>query len=175
VAAPDTQSQSEHPLRRHRRHQYRGRCPVILEVSLNHEAAQGMADEHRLATQFLGGGPDIVEVVGDGHFAHRLRRGAGAVPAQAERDRAIARSCEEVQEVVLPTPCAMPAAVHEKQRHRMRVTAGPLVDHLEHEPDPLAATIPENSLWPSRCARLPGGAPRTTTRLAGCLNRCLTG
>ena len=86
----------------------------------------------------------IVDVVGDGARAQGLVVGAGAVPAQAQCDRAIARIGEEVQEVLVPAPRAMPAAVNEQQRHRMRVAAGPLVDHLEHEPDPLAAPIRRN-------------------------------
>lgn len=66
VAAPDAQRQSEDALRRDRPHQYRGRGTVIFEVPLHHEAAQGMADEDRLATQVVGRGTDIVDIVGDG-------------------------------------------------------------------------------------------------------------
>jgi hypothetical protein len=40
---------------------------VVFEVPLHHEAAQGMADEHGLATQVFGHDTDIVEIVGDGN------------------------------------------------------------------------------------------------------------
>jgi hypothetical protein len=39
---------------------------------------------------------------------------------------------EEVQEVLIPTPRSMASTVNKKQRHRMSITARPLVDHLEH-------------------------------------------
>jgi hypothetical protein len=107
---------------------------VVFEISLYYEAAQGMADEHRPAAQFVSGGMDVVDIVGNGTRAQRLGGGAGTVSAQAQCDRAIARICDEVQEV-FPTPRAMPTAVNEKQRHGMRCTTGPLVDHLEHGPD----------------------------------------
>ena len=134
VVSPDAHRQSEHALRRHGCNHYGGRGAAGFEVSLHHEAAQGMADEHRLATQVFGRGTDIVDVVGDGTRVKTFCYRAGAVSAQAQCHCAIAGSCEEIQEVV-PAPRGMPTAMYKKQRHRMRVAAGPLVDHLEHAPD----------------------------------------
>ena len=114
------------PCRWHGAHQHRGRGAAVFEVALDHEAAQGMADQHRGATQVVGHRTDVFEVVGDGNLVQRLGCGAGAVSAQAHRDRAVAGVGEEVQEVVVPAPRAMPAAVHEQQRHRMRLAAGSL-------------------------------------------------
>ena len=104
-----------------------------FEVALDHEAAQGMADQDRPAAQIVGDRTDVVEVVGDGNLVQRLGCGAGAVPAQAHRHRAVAGVGEVIQEMVVPAPRAMPAAVHEKQRHGMVLAAGSLIDHLEHE------------------------------------------
>src|ERR1700677_2214914 len=95
-----------------------------------------MADEHRRAAEVVGHRTEILQVVGKGNRGQRLRCRAGAVSAQAKCDCAIAGICEEVQEVVVPAR-AMPAAVHEKQRDRMRIGAGSFVNHLEHEADPL--------------------------------------
>jgi hypothetical protein len=93
-----------------------------------------MGDEHRTAAQPVGRGADVVDVVGYRTGVEPLRGGAGAVSPQAYRDRAIARIGEEIQEVA-PTRRRMPAAVDEEQRDRMSIGAGPLVDHLEHDPD----------------------------------------
>jgi hypothetical protein len=146
-----------------------------------------MCDEHGLAAQIVGGGTYILDVVGDGTGVKSLCGGAGAVPAQAQCDRAIAGIGKEVQEV-FPARCGMPTAVDEKQRHRMRFAAGPLIDHLEHEliirqAIPVQPNEHETSVALATArsdARPPqpaAYAARIVARLgwAACLNRCPTG
>ncbi len=130
--APDAHCQPQHALRRHRCHQDSGWGVSVFQVALHHEAAERMGDEHRAAAQPVGRGAHIVDIVGDGTCVKALRGGAGAVPAQAQGDRAVAGTGKEVQEV-MPTRRGMPAAVDEEQRHRMLLATSPLVDHLEHE------------------------------------------
>ena len=53
--------------------------------------------------------------------------------AKAHRDGLKPVLSEEVQEVLVPAPCGVPAAVHEQQRHRMGSGALALVDDLLHQ------------------------------------------
>ena len=71
---PHAQCQPEHALRRHGRHQDSRRRVVVFQVSLHDEAAQGMGDEHRVAAQVVGGGADVVDVVGHGTCVKPLSR-----------------------------------------------------------------------------------------------------
>src|ERR1700727_563069 len=110
-------------------HQDGRRRVLALEVALHDEAAQGMGNQHRVAVKAAGRGTDIVDIVGDRTGVEWLGGGAGAVASQAQRHRAVTGVGEEVHEVG-PARRGMPTAVDEQQRHRMRVVAGSLVDHL---------------------------------------------
>ena len=74
----------------------------------------------------------VLEVVGNRTGAQRLVGRAVAMAAKAQRQSAITLVGEEAQKMFIPTPCAMPGSVDEKERSRMRFTGTPFIDHLKH-------------------------------------------
>jgi hypothetical protein len=91
-----------------------------------------MSDDHGLDIEQRRCRSHVVDVVGDGTGSKALRGGAFPMRAQADGSGPKPVLGEEVQEVLVPAPRTVPAAVNEHQRHRMCGTALSLVDDFQH-------------------------------------------
>ena len=130
-----------------------GRSIVRFQVLLHHEAAHGMADHYRSSGQAAGNRIDIVNEIRHRTKLHGLGCWAFAMAAKAQSHRPIALFREEVEEMLVPAPGAVPGTVDKEQWNFVRFMGRPLFDHIEHEPD---------SLWP----RPAGWLATTPLRLA---------
>ena len=91
-----------------------------------------MPDEHGSTTNPGYRGLHILDVVGDGARPQRLRRRTTAMRPQADRCRAEPASGEVLQEVLVPTPCGVKAAVYEPHRRRVVRPGTTFVDEFQH-------------------------------------------
>ena len=105
---------------------------AVLQKLLHHKAAHRVPDNHGLDIELVRCRFHVVDVVGDRTGSQPLRGDTLPMRAQADCDRSKPVLGEEVQEVVVPAPRAVPATVNEQQRHRMGRSAVSLVDDLEH-------------------------------------------
>src|SRR6516162_8428462 len=94
-----------------------------------------MADNQWSRGQAVGNRRDVLNEVSDRTQPHRLLCGALSMAAQPHSQRSIALRRKEVQEMLVPAPGAMPGTVDKEQRRFLRLTGGPLIDHIRHEPD----------------------------------------
>ena len=101
-------SQREEPVpRRCRRHQDRGGRSAGFQVLLHDEPAHGVPDQNGGRGQGRGDRTNIIDVVGDRALVKRLRNRAAAMSAQAQGDRPVTVVREEIEEMVIPAPCAV--------------------------------------------------------------------
>ena len=116
VAVEEPQRGQEHACGRNRGDQHGGRRGVLLEVLLDDQAAHRVADHDRRLGHRGGGVGDVLDVFGDPGPAQPLAPGRAAVAAQVDRLHRPAAVAEVAEEMLLPTPGAVPGAMHEQKR-----------------------------------------------------------
>ena len=89
---------------------------MLLEILLHHEAAHGMADQHRRRGQAPTTSATIGDVVGNRQAVEPLAAAAAAVSGEADGIGGVTGLGKERQEVLLPAPGAGEGAMHEEQR-----------------------------------------------------------
>src|SRR5258708_32062315 len=89
-----------------------GGSSMPLQILLHYIATHGVADNYRGAIETIGGGQHVSHVVLNGASIERLFCLALTMPAQTNRRGTKTFVGEEVQEVLVPAPGAMPATMN---------------------------------------------------------------
>ena len=89
------------------------RCEVGFEVLLDNQPTHRVTDHDWRLGQGRRRFGDVCDVVGDPVPAQALAVGVGSVTAEVDRLHQPAAVGEVTEEMLLPTPCTMPGAMHE--------------------------------------------------------------